>query len=82
MADLQKDTAIAVSRSVAATTTAALLNHSGTPEAQQYRDALRALDPSAIDDALGILAAVDEPLALALAARRKLAAQFNGDRIG
>jgi hypothetical protein len=75
MPDLLWDTAISASRSVAETASAALIRHSGTPEVQQYYDARRSLDVDSIDDALDGLAAVDAPLATALSARRRLAAQ-------
>jgi hypothetical protein len=69
MSDLLWNTAISISRSVAATTSAALIRHAGTPQVQANGEALESL------------AAIDPSLAQALTARRRLAAQLNGDMI-
>jgi hypothetical protein len=76
MSHLLWDTAISVSRSVAKASSEALLRHAGTPQAQQFCDARQSLDIASIEEALVILAEVDEPLADALAARRRLSAQL------
>jgi hypothetical protein len=81
MSDLLWNTAISISRSVAATTSVALIRHAGTPQVQAFRDAQQNLDLESNGEALESLAAIDPSLAQALTARRRLAAQLNGDMI-
>lgn len=80
MADLLRDTAINTSRSVAAAVSDALSRHAGSPEAQALGDAQQNLDLDSIAQALEVLGEIDPALGQALAARRRLAAQF-GDVI-
>jgi hypothetical protein len=71
MPNLLWDTAVSISRSVAATGASALFLHEGSPQAQAYFDARRNLDSASIADALESLATIDPPLADALAAQQE-----------